>query len=110
MASNGEEALEMLNSKDKYNLIILDIMMPKVDGIEVCRKLREATNIPIIMLSAKDAEIDKVLGLRIGADDYITKPFNINELIARVKDHLRRFFVLGSDNPKEDSNRLVYDN
>lgn len=96
VAADGEEALRLFD-KNKYNLIILDIMMPKIDGIEVCRRLRNKTNIPILMLTAKDQEIDKVLGLSIGADDYITKPFSINELIARIKAHMRRFLVLGSD-------------
>jgi len=92
-ASDGEEALFVFRRK-KYDLIILDVMMPKVDGIEVCKKLRNKTNAPIIMLTAKDDEIDKVLGLRIGADDYITKPFSMNEFVARINAHLRRYFTL----------------
>lgn len=96
LAINGEEAL-FLFDQNKYNLIILDLMMPRVDGIEVCRRLRNKTNVPIIMLTAKDQEIDKILGLSIGADDYITKPFSINEVVARVKSHLRRYLILGSD-------------
>nr|BBH87422.1 DNA-binding response regulator [Thermosporothrix sp. COM3] len=95
-AANGEEALRLFD-QNKYNLLILDLMMPGIDGIEVCRRLRNKTNIPILMLTAKDHEIDKVLGLSIGADDYITKPFSIHEVIARVKAHLRRFLVLGSE-------------
>lgn len=70
--------------------------MPKVDGIEVCRRIRKESNVPILMLTAKDQEVDKVLGLGIGADDYITKPFSINEVIARIKALLRRFLILGS--------------
>ncbi|MDA2158657.1 response regulator transcription factor [Bacillus cereus group sp. BfR-BA-01119] len=95
-AINGDEALQLFN-QNNYNLVILDLMMPKVDGIEVCRKLRDKTNVPILMLTAKDHEVDKILGLSIGADDYITKPFSIHEVIARVKALLRRFLVLGSD-------------
>src|SRR5699024_9870100 len=96
VAVNGEEALRLFD-KNQYNLLILDLMMPKVDGIEVCRRLRNKTNIPILMLTAKDQEVDKVLGLGIGADDYITKRFSINEVIARVKSLMRRFLILGSD-------------
>ena len=80
-------------------------MMPKVDGIEVCRRLRNKTNIPILMLTAKDQEVDKVLGLGIGADDYITKPFSINEVIARVKSLMRRFLILGSDGESLEKHR-----
>ncbi|MFU1796418.1 response regulator transcription factor [Paenibacillus azoreducens] len=95
-AVDGEEALRLFENH-KYDLILLDLMMPGIDGIEVCRRLRNLTNIPILMLTAKDQEIDKVLGLGIGADDYMTKPFSINELVARIKAHLRRFLVLGSE-------------
>ncbi|MGG3264401.1 response regulator transcription factor [Bacillus paranthracis] len=95
-AINGDEALQLFN-QNNYNLVILDLMMPKVDGIEVCRKLRDKTNVPILMLTAKDHEVDKISGLSIGADDYITKPFSIHEVIARVKALMRRFLVLGSD-------------
>ncbi|MBL3758425.1 response regulator transcription factor [Bacillus sp. FSL W8-0519] len=95
-AINGDEALQLFN-QNNYNLVILDLMMPKVDGIEVCRKLRDKTNVPILMLTAKDHEVDKILGLSIGADDYIIKPFSIHEVIARVKALMRRFLVLGSD-------------
>ena len=95
-AVDGEEALRLFESH-KYDFILLDLMMPKIDGIEVCRRLRNLTNIPILMLTAKDQEIDKILGLGIGADDYMTKPFSINELVARIKAHLRRFLVLGSE-------------
>ncbi|HDR7791244.1 response regulator transcription factor [Bacillus cereus group sp. Bc252] len=95
-AINGDEALQLFN-QNNYNLVILDLMMPKVDGIEVCRKLRDKTNVPILMLTAKDHEVDKILGLSIGADDYITKPFSIHEVIARVTALMRRFLVLGSD-------------
>ncbi|MDO5039472.1 response regulator transcription factor [Clostridium sp.] len=89
-ASNGIEALEILEEKNVH-LIILDIMMPKLDGIKTCLKIRENNNIPIIMLSAKGEDSDKILGLNVGADDYITKPFNHLELVARVKSQLRRY-------------------
>ncbi|MEC0245958.1 response regulator transcription factor [Paenibacillus chitinolyticus] len=95
-AHNGEEALRLAEERD-YSLIVLDLMMPKVDGIEVCRRLRQKSNVPILMLTAKDREVDKLVGLGIGADDYITKPFSIHEVIARIKAHLRRYKVLGSE-------------
>lgn len=100
VASDGEEAIRRFE-QNTYHLVILDLMMPKVDGIEVCRRLRQTTNIPIVMLTAKDQEMDKIVGLSIGADDYMTKPFSIHELVARIKAHLRRFFVLGSENSKQ---------
>ena len=87
---NGEEALNILEEND-IDLIILDIMMPKVNGIEACLKIREQREMPIIMLSAKSEDIDKILGLNTGADDYLTKPFNPLELVARVKSQLRRY-------------------
>ena len=89
-AGDGVEALDILESK-QVHLIILDIMMPKMDGIKTCLKIRESKNIPIIMLSAKGEDSDKILGLNVGADDYITKPFNHLELVARVKSQLRRY-------------------
>ncbi|HDX9614715.1 response regulator transcription factor [Bacillus toyonensis] len=106
-AINGDEALQLFN-QNNYNLVILDIMMPKVDGIEVCRKLRDKTNVPILMLTAKDHEVDKILGLSIGADDYITKPFSIHEVVARVKALMRRFLVLGSNNTVQEKTPLAF--
>lgn len=105
-AGDGLEALDILE-KENIHLIILDIMMPKLDGIRTCLKIRENKNIPVIMLSAKSEDADKILGLNIGADDYITKPFNPLELVARVKSQLRRFLLLGDANvdlqvPNED--------
>lgn len=88
-AYDGEEAIEFAES-EKPDLILLDIMLPKKDGNEVCREVRKTQSMPIIMLTAKDSEIDKVLGLELGADDYVTKPFSNRELIARVKANLRR--------------------
>src|SRR5690625_5097673 len=84
VAYDGEEAIE-LALKEEPDLILLDIMLPKKDGNEVCREIRKTHQMPIIMLTAKDSEIDKVLGLELGADDYVTKPFSTRELIARVK-------------------------
>ncbi|WP_411681284.1 response regulator [Clostridium thailandense] len=89
-ASNGAEALVMIN-ENKFDLVILDIMMPILDGISACIKIRESYTMPIIFLSAKDEEIDKIKGLTVGADDYVAKPFGSMELIARVKAQLRRY-------------------
>ncbi|GAA0337424.1 response regulator transcription factor [Bacillus carboniphilus] len=93
-ASNGLEAIEIMEEQ-AIQLIIMDIMMPKMDGIKATMKIRKDSNIPLIMLSAKSEDYDKILGLNIGADDYITKPFNPLELIARVKSQLRRYTALG---------------
>jgi two-component system, OmpR family, response regulator VicR len=89
-AFDGEEAINLALSQNP-DLILLDIMLPKMDGFTVCRKLRQSISTPILMLTAKEEEVDKVLGLELGADDYITKPFSPRELIARVKANLRRF-------------------
>ena len=88
-ANDGVTAVEMALEK-KPDLILLDIMLPKLDGLSVCKRVKNSLNIPIIMLTAKDEEIDKILGLELGADDYITKPFSIRELVARVKANLRK--------------------
>lgn len=89
VAFDGEEALEKVES-EKPDLIILDLMLPKIDGLEVAKRVRAKHNTPIIMVTAKDSELDKVLGLELGADDYVTKPFSNRELVARVKANLRR--------------------
>ena len=89
-AKDGLEALEILDKEDVH-LVVLDLMMPKLDGMQTCIKIRETRNMPIIMLSAKSEDSDKILGLNIGADDYVTKPFNNLELVARVKSQLRRY-------------------
>ncbi|MGE8207635.1 response regulator transcription factor [Heyndrickxia sp. NPDC080065] len=102
-AGDALEALKWLE-EDEFDLIILDIMMPKMDGIEACLKIREERNMPIIMLSAKSENIDKIQGLSSGADDYITKPFNSMELMARVKSQLRRYKKYNVD---ADSNKSV---
>lgn len=93
-AYNGKQALEAVAAQEVH-LILMDLMMPEMDGITATAKLRETSNIPIIMLTAKSEDGDKVLGLNIGADDYITKPFNPIEVVARVKSHLRRYTRLG---------------
>lgn len=94
-AYNGIDALELLSEQD-IHLMILDIMMPKLDGIKTLMKLRQSRNIPVIIISAKSEDADKILGLTAGADDYVTKPFNPSELVARVKSQLRRYTTLGS--------------
>ena len=96
-AYDGKEAIFQA-LKHKPDLILLDIMLPEYDGFVVCRKLRESTTVPIIMLSAKSEELDKVIGLEMGADDYMTKPFSARELIARVKSNLRRVSYANVDN------------
>jgi len=100
-AKDGVDALMMLGEED-IHLILMDIMMPRMDGIKATFKIRENKNIPIIMLSAKSEDTDKILGLNIGADDYITKPFNPMELVARVKSQLRRYINLGNFKESED--------
>ncbi|KGP73199.1 response regulator YycF [Pontibacillus yanchengensis] len=102
-AYDGDEAIE-LAYQEQPDLILLDIMLPNKDGMEVCREIRKNHNMPIIMLTAKDSEIDKVLGLELGADDYVTKPFNNRELIARVKANLRRH-----QNEPEDQSKASND-
>lgn len=94
-AYDGQEALEVLK-KESVELLVIDVMMPRLDGIRATLKIREENNIPIIILSAKSEDADKILGLNVGADDYVTKPFNPLELVARVKSQLRRYTQLGS--------------
>ena len=93
-AYDGTEALEMLE-REEVHLLLLDVMMPKLDGIRATLKIREKNSIPIIILSAKSEDADKILGLNVGADDYVTKPFSPLELVARVKSQLRRYTQLG---------------
>lgn len=100
-AYNGRDALHILESTE-IHLVLMDIMMPELDGIAATARLREASNIPVILLTAKSEDTDKVLGLNIGADDYITKPFNPVELLARVKAQLRRYTHLGGMMKSED--------
>ncbi|HII4515236.1 response regulator transcription factor [Clostridium perfringens] len=100
-AGDGFETLEILDKED-IHLVVLDIMMPKLDGMRTCLKIRESRNIPIILLSAKSEDSDKILGLNIGADDYVTKPFNHLELVARVKSQLRRYdYPLNRENTQD---------
>ena len=94
-AYDGEEALEYAR-RCEYDLVLLDVMLPKLDGFQVCQQIREFSDMPIVMLTAKSEDMDKILGLEYGADDYITKPFNPLELVARVKSSLRRYTMLGS--------------
>ena len=102
-ASNAQDGLDILNKED-IHLCLLDIMMPGMNGLEMCKKIRETNNIPIIMLSAKSTDLDKILGLRTGADDYVVKPFNPLELTARVKSQLRRYTQL---NPNSNVHETV---
>ena len=94
-AHNGRQAIELM-AQSEVHLIIMDIMMPEMDGIKATAKIRESYNVPVIMLSAKSEDTDKIIGLNMGADDYVTKPFNPLELIARVKSQLRRYTALGN--------------
>ena len=103
-AYDGEQALQVLK-ENEVHLLIIDVMMPRLDGIRATLKIREDSSIPIIILSAKSEDADKILGLNIGADDYVTKPFNPLELVARVKSQLRRYTQLGN---AAENNRRVY--
>ena len=105
-AYDGEEALKMVPEVEP-DLIILDLMLPKIDGLEVCREVRKNYDMPIIMVTAKDSEIDKVLGLELGADDYVTKPFSNRELVARVKANLRRHGNAATPVVEEDDNNEI---
>lgn len=106
-ASDGEEGIATFR-REKPDLILLDIMMPKVDGMQACKTIRNESNVPIIMITARAEEVDKVLGLEFGADDYVTKPFGVRELIARVKSNLRRSVMDSTDKPS--GNILSYAN
>ncbi len=105
-AYDGMEALDMME-KEHIDLILLDVMMPRLNGLSALMKLRERTKIPVIILSAKTEESDKVSGLVLGADDYVEKPYNPAELMARVKAHLRRYRAWGEGAPKADADRIV---
>ena len=102
-AYDGEEALR-LAQENKFDMILLDIMLPKMDGFEVCQAIREFSNMPIVMLTAKGDDMDKILGLEYGADDYITKPFNILEAKARIKANMRR---TAASEPKEENSKVI---
>ena len=92
-AEDGVQAVEVA-LENKPDLILLDVMLPKIDGLSVCKKIKNAMNVPILMVTAKDSELDKILGLELGADDYVTKPFSVRELIARIKANLRKAEVV----------------
>ena len=100
-AANGREALEKLRRED-VQLVLLDVMMPEMDGISALARIREESNVPVILLTAKSEDTDKILGLNLGADDYVTKPFNPVELLARVRSQLRRYLQLGGSQNRED--------
>lgn len=101
-AFNGKEALEVIKQQDVH-LVLMDIMMPVMDGITAMTRIREFSNVPVILLTAKSEDTDKILGLTVGADDYVTKPFNPVEVQARVKSQLRRYMMLGGGNMKQDN-------
>ena len=108
-ANDGLTAVDIALSQ-KPDLILLDIMLPKMDGLAVCKRIRHTLNVPILMLTAKDEEIDKILGLELGADDYVTKPFSVRELMARIKANLRKVEVSAEgsvDEKKENTNKIV---
>ena len=107
IAENGVKGIKLV-TEEKYALVLLDIMLPELDGITVCRKIREISNVPIIMVSAKDGEMDKILSLGVGADDYVTKPFSPMELLARIKANLRRVKLV--DNNDNDEGIIDYGN
>lgn len=108
-ANDGEEGVRLALEK-KPDLILLDIMLPKMDGLAVCKRIRHSLNVPILMLSAKDEEIDKILGLELGADDYVTKPFSVRELMARVKANLRKLDITTENVSKENKKQEVEEN
>ena len=105
-AEDGEKGLEMARELVP-DLVLLDVMLPKIDGFEVCRMLRKDMDLPVFMLSAKAEEIDRVVGLEIGADDYITKPFSMRELVVRVRNSLRRRSLASSENNSSDSKEII---
>lgn len=105
VAHDGEEALKLFK-EDEPDLIVLDLMLPEVDGFEVCRRIRKSSDVPIVMLTARGDDIDKILGLELGADDYVTKPFNPRELVARVKAILRRAQAPAADPASMQTIRL----
>ena len=105
-AYNGAQAVEAVSQND-IQLVIMDIMMPVMDGISAMIKIREISNVPVILLTAKSEDTDKILGLNVGADDYITKPFNPVEMIARVKSQLRRYMQLGCSSPADTKDKSL---
>ncbi len=108
-AADGREALQVLQTDEGIGILLLDIMMPELDGFHVLKKLREERNLPVVILSARTADSDKILGLDLGADDYIAKPFNPLEVVARVNSNLRRYYSLGSGTQAENQVLQVQD-
>lgn len=109
-AYDGDDGLR-LALEEKPDLILLDVMLPGIDGFEVCKGVRRVSNVPIIMLTAREEEVDKILGLELGADDYITKPFSMRELMARIKANVRRSLApVAETEPQSDEDRLVFGN
>lgn len=106
VAYNGDEAIELFK-QNKFTIILLDVMMPKKDGFEVCREIRRISNIPIIMITARGEDFERIMGLDIGADDYIVKPFSGNEVMARIRAVLRR---IDCTDKKNEQNQIIYDN
>lgn len=107
VASDGEEAVQKAYQIEP-EIILLDVMLPKMDGFQVCKKIRENFSMPIIMLTAKEEEVDKILGLELGADDYITKPFSMTEFVARINAHLRRYLVLSGGLNTQNKSTLAF--
>lgn len=105
-AKDGQEALQMLH-QNKVDLCVLDIMMPEMDGYHVLRELRKESNIPVVILSAKNADSEKILGLNLGADDYLAKPFNPLEAVARINSNIRRFYMLGNGETENQTSSLL---
>ena len=103
-ASDGMEAINIAQEK-KVDLILLDVMLPKLDGLSVCKRIKNMIDVPVLMVTAKDDELDKILGLELGADDYITKPFNIRELLARVKANLRKYNIVTNTEKHENNSK-----
>ena len=108
-ATDGLEAINIAQEK-KIDLILLDVMIPKLDGLSVCKRVKNMLNIPILMVTAKDDELDKILGLELGADDYITKPFNIRELLARIKANLRKYDIVSNLEKEQKSEKSKDEN
>ena len=106
LAQDGAQALKQVRDNDELSLMVLDLMLPEVDGWEVCRRVRMDSNLPILMLTARDDDIDKIVGLEMGADDYLTKPFNPRELVARVRAILRRTTGSASGNASDDVRQI----
>ena len=106
---NGTDGL-MEGLTNSYQLIVLDVMLPQKNGFDVLTDLRKTSSVPVLMLTAKDSEVDKVLGLRLGADDYLTKPFSMNEFVARVQSLIRRYTSLGGEDAIEVASKLTFDN